>query len=61
MLLKAYEHFIQVTNEEEISRNVQAAIREYNEFLTLVQKRKLMWFGHVLRSSYLAKTIYREH
>ena len=35
----------------------QAAIGEYDELLTLVKKRKLRWFGHVSRSSGLAKTI----
>ena len=45
-----------VTNEE-VRRKIQAAIGEYNELLTLVKKRKLRWFGHVSRSSGLAKTI----
>ena len=45
-----------VTNKE-IRRKIQAAIGEYDELLTLVKKRKLRWFGHVSRSSVLAKTI----
>ena len=45
-----------VTNEE-VRRKIQAAIGEYDELLTLVKKRKLRWFGHVSRSSSLAKTI----
>ena len=45
-----------VTNEE-VRRKVQAAIGEYDEFLTLVKKRKLRWFGHVSTSFGLAKTI----
>ena len=45
-----------VTNEE-VRRKIQAAIGEYDELLTLVKKRKLRWFGHVSRSSDLAKTI----
>ena len=45
-----------VTNEE-VRRKIQAAIGEYGEPLTLVKKRKLRWFGHVSRSSCLAKTI----
>ena len=45
-----------VTNEE-VRRKIQAAIREYDELLTLVNKRKLRWFGHVSRSSGIAKTI----
>ena len=45
-----------VTNKE-VRRKIQAAIGEYDELLTLVKKRKLRWFGHVSRSSGLAKTI----
>ena len=45
-----------VTNEE-VRRGIQAAIGECDELLTLVKKRKLRWFGHVSRSSGLAKTI----
>ena len=59
MLLEAIEHFVQgplVTNEE-IRRKIQTAFGEYDELLTLIKKRKLRWFGHVSRSSGLAKTI----
>ena len=45
-----------MTNEE-VRRKIQAAIGEYDELLTLVKKRKLRWFGHVSRSTSLAKTI----
>ena len=45
-----------VTNEE-VRKKIQAAIGEYGELLTLVKKRKLRWFGHVSRSSGLAKII----
>ena len=44
------------TNEE-VRRKIQAAIGEYENLLTLVKKRKPRWFGHVSRSSGLAKTI----
>ena len=44
------------TNKE-AHRKIQAAIAKYDELLTLVKKRKLRWFGHVSRSSDLAKTI----
>ena len=49
-------HKDHVTNEE-VHRKIQAAIGEYDELLSLVKKRKLRWFGHVLRSSSSAKTI----
>ena len=45
-----------VTNDE-VRRKIQAAIGEYGELLILVKKRKLRWFGHVSRSSGLAKII----
>ena len=45
-----------VTNEN-VRRKSQAAIGKYDELLTMVKKRKLRWFGHVYRSSALAKTI----
>ena len=47
-----------VTNEE-VRRKIQAANREYGELLTLVKKWKLRWYGHVSRSSGLAKIILR--
>ena len=39
-----------VTNEE-VRRRIQAAIKEYDELLTLVKILKLRWFGHVSRYS----------
>ena len=45
-----------VTNKE-VRRKIQAVIGEYDELLSLVKKRKLRRFGHVSRSSGLAKTI----
>ena len=58
MLPKAIEHsFKDHATNEEVCRKIQAAIGEYDELLALVKKRKLRWFGHVSRSSGLAKTI----
>ena len=45
-----------VTNEG-VRTKIQSAIGKYDELLTLVKKRNLMWFGHSLSSSGLAKTI----
>ena len=40
-----------------LSYNVRQAIGLYDDILTTEKKRKLKWFGHVSRSSGLAKTI----
>ena len=45
-----------VTNEE-IRAKTQQAIRPHEDLLTMVKRRKLQWYGHVSRSSGLAKTI----
>ena len=44
-----------VTNEE-VRAKIQQAIG-LHEDLTIVKRRKLQWYGHVSRSSGLAKTI----
>ena len=45
-----------VTNEE-VRAKIQQAIRPQQDPLTIVKRRKLQWYGHVSRSSGLAKTI----
>ena len=45
-----------VTNEE-VRANIQQAIRPHEDLLTIVKRCKLQWYGHVSRSSGLAKTI----
>ena len=45
-----------VTNEE-IHAKIQQAIGPHNDLLTIVKRCKLQWYGHVSRSSGLAKTI----
>ena len=42
---------------EEVHRKILAAIREYDDLLTLVKKCKRRWVGHSSRSSCLAKMI----
>ena len=50
---------VNVTNEN-VRRTIQAANGIYDELSTLVKKRKLRRFGHVSRSSGLAKTILQD-
>ena len=39
------------------TRKIQQAIGPHEDLLTSVKRRKLQWYGHVSRSSGLAKTI----
>ena len=45
-----------VTNEE-VHAKIQQAIGPLEDLLTIVKRRKLQWYGHVFRSTGLAKTI----
>ena len=45
-----------VTNEE-VCAKIQQAIGPQEDLLTIVKRSKLQWYGHVSRSSGLAKTI----
>ena len=45
-----------VTNEE-VCAKIQQAIGPNEDLLTIIKRRKLQWYGHVSRSSSLAKTI----
>ena len=43
-----------VTNEK-VRAKIQQAIGPHEDLLTIVKRRKLQWYGHVSRSSGLAK------
>ena len=45
-----------VTNEE-VRAKIQQANGPHKDLLTIVKRRKLQWYGHVSRSTGLAKTI----
>ena len=45
-----------VTNEEVCNR-IENAFGVHDDLLTMVKKRKLRWYGHISRSSGMAKTI----
>ena len=46
----------QVTNEE-VRNRIQNAIGVHDDLLTMVKKRKLRWYGHISKTSGIAKTI----
>ena len=54
ILCISYEDHL--TNEEVCAR-IQQAIGPHEDLLTMVKFRKLQWYGHISRSSGLAKTI----
>ena len=45
---------------EEVRAKIQQAIGPHEDLLTIVKRRKLQWYGHVSRSSGLAKTILQD-
>ncbi|KAK3895277.1 hypothetical protein Pcinc_000994 [Petrolisthes cinctipes] len=45
-----------ITNEE-VRRRIRQHLRQYEDLLTTVKRRKLQWYGHTIRSDGLAKTI----
>lgn len=44
-------------SNQEVRKRIGQAIGPYDDLLTIVKKRKLRWYGHVTRSTGLAKTI----
>ena len=49
-------HKDHVTNQE-VRAKMQQAVGPQEDLLTIIKRRKLQWYGHVSRSSGLAKTI----
>ena len=47
-----------VTNDE-VRAKIQQAIGPHEDLMRIVKRRKLQWYGHVSRSSGLAKTIWQ--
>ena len=60
--MRCYRKILRVSykdhaTKEEVPAKIQQAIGPYEDLLTIVKRRKLQWYGHVSRSSGLAKTI----
>ena len=49
-----------VTNEE-VCAMIQTEIGPHEDLLTIIKRQKLQWYGHVSRSSGLAKIILQRH
>ena len=51
-----HDNLLHVTNKE-VRNIIQNATGVHDNLLTMVKKRKLRWYGHISRSSGMAKTI----
>ena len=61
MEMRCYRKILRISHKdhftnEEVRAKIQQAVGPH-EGLTIVKRRKLQWYGHVSRSSGLAKTI----
>ena len=62
MEMRCYHKIVRISYKdhvinEEVRAKIQQAIGPHEDLLTIVKRRKLQWYGHVSRSSGLAKTI----
>ena len=62
MEMRCYRKILRISykdhvTKEEFRAKIQQAIGPHEDLLTIVKRRKLQWYGHVSRSSGLAKTI----
>ena len=53
--IQCISHKDHITSEE-VCDKIKQAIGPYEDLLTVVRRHKLQWYGHVSRSSGLAKT-----
>ena len=61
MEMRCYHKILHISYKDrvinkEVHAKIQQAIRPHEDLLTIVKRRKLQWYGHVSRSSGLAKT-----
>ena len=51
------DYRVMIYNGNKVRAKIHQAIGPHENLLTIVKRRKLQWYGHVSRSSGLAKTI----
>ena len=61
MKMRSYHKILHISYKdhvanEEVRAKIQQAIRPHEDLLAIIKRRKLKWYGHVSRSSGLAKT-----
>ena len=62
MEVRCYRKILRISNKdhvtnEKVRAKIQQTIGPQEDLLNMVKRRKLQWYGHVSRSSGLAKTI----
>ena len=62
MEMRCYRKILRISytdrfTNKEVFAKIQQAIEPHEDPLTTVKRRRLQWYGHVSRSSGLAKTI----
>ena len=62
MEMRCYRQILHISHKDHVTNKqvhakIQQAIRSHEDLLIIVKRRKLQWYGHVTRSSGLAKTI----
>ena len=62
--MKCYRKILRISykdhvSNEEVRAKIHQAIGPDEDLLTIVKRHKLQWYGHVSRSSGLAKTIWQ--
>ena len=62
MEMRCYRKILRITHKDHVANKavrakIQQAIGSHEDILTIAKGRKLQWYGHVSRSSGLAKTI----
>ena len=62
MEIRCYRKILHISYKDHVTNmevrvKIQQAIGPHEDLLTIVKIRKLQWYGHVSRSSSLAKTI----
>ena len=61
MLTQDTTHLKDHVTNAEVRAKIQQGTGPHEVLLTIVKRRKLQWYGHVSRSSGLAKTILQRH
>ena len=57
METRCFLKILRISYKDHVRAETQQVIGPHEDFLTIVKRRRLQWYGHVSRSSGLAKTI----